>query len=115
MICLDILSIVRRDFETCVKALTKEEPELERFILEHERKPLVINQMAREIYNIEQKYGRDRVNKERNRIIAGVTEMFVKAAKAFKEQQNMSDLQRNHVSANEKAWNDMEVPVPLRG
>lgn len=118
MIALDILAQVRSDFDTCAKELTKEEPEFQRFILDHERKPLVLNSLSSQIYTLEQRFGRQNVMHERRKIVAGVTEMFVKAARIHKEQQNMSEIQRSQISPEEKAKQDMEgllTEVPVVG
>lgn len=116
MIALDIMAQVRTDFDFCAKELTKTEPELQRFILDHERKPLVLRSLAEQLYNLELKFGKKNVMQERRKLVAGVTEMFVKAARLHKEQQNMSDIAKHTVSAEERARQEMEgvlteVPV----
>lgn len=111
MIALDILAQVRTDFEYYAKTLTKDDPEFQRFILDHERKSLVINQMAREIYLLEQKFGKQHVMNERRKIVAGVTEMFVNAARAHKDQQNMSEIARTHVSSQQRAMEEMQEAI----
>ena len=94
-----LYSQVKQGFETCVKEITKEDLELQRYILEHERKPLVINQMCREIALMEKKFRHMDLRAQRRNVIAGVTDMFVKAAKAHKEQSNMSEIAK-HATPN---------------
>jgi hypothetical protein len=94
MILLDIYSQVKSDFEVCVCALTADNPELQRFILFHERKELVIRQMCSEIATMEARFPKKDLRKIRNRVVAAVTELFVKSAKLHKEQSQMSEISK---------------------
>ena len=108
MLFLDVYTQVSKDFETCAKLLCQGDKDMERFILEHERRPLVTEQLCRQISLLEAKFGKQNVMAERRKIVAGVTEMFFKAAKAHRDQANMSDIQKHTISPEERAKSDMQ-------
>lgn len=88
-------------FDLCVVELCKTEPdEVKPFILHHERKPVVIENLKREIRMYELQFpARLKKDHEKNKrhvneMIAVASQIFVKAAKLEREQKNMSHAER---------------------
>jgi len=106
---LDIYFRVGREFEMAVKEATKENLELQRFCLTHERRSLVVNKLCAELEALEKsrRFNRETVLANSNKIVAGVVAMFVATAKAHKDQQNKSELARNFLSNEARAKEEM--------
>lgn len=119
MITLDIRKKVTQCFEFAIQNHFKDKPELMRFALFHERRPLVINHLCREIYKVEMKHGRKNVESAVNNLIYSVAIMFAEAAKSQKDAQNMSELAKTFVSNEQRIREEVasvlqEVPNASR-
>lgn len=105
---------VARDFDTACKAMLDKNEHLGipwTFIKDHERRPVVLTNICRQILSLEHKAEVTKLRftqKDRKQIIAACAQLFVKMAIQQRDQSVLSEADKYLISEKDKAKREVE-------
>lgn len=92
---------VTAKFNTCIDELA-ENKDMVRFIKDHERRPVVLENLSKEILNYEKNFMHGKQTRRHvNEMIASTAQMFYEMAKLHREQHNLSRAEQDRMTQDE--------------
>lgn len=98
---------VVRDFDICVNELLKDRPEILRFIQNHERRQVILNNVCHQVQVYERKYKNRLDLRTKRKIIAASAQIFINTAIKQREQSNWSEAKQ--IGEQRKVWEKKEL------
>ncbi len=95
------------NFDKACASLIPDDPELLRFVKNHERKNLVLNNLCKQVLQVERQLGSKITPGVRNNLILEVARMFVEAAKKAHEKKQMSAAELTRQSRKSEPFEEM--------
>lgn len=98
-------------FNNRIKSQYVTEPDKIRFLLEHERKEKVLNQLCHQIQIAQTRLGPKFARAKYDKLIHSVADGFSELAIKHRNEQNMSDNEKGRIVSEHNHWKEVEAVV----